>query len=435
MSDSSRPLFTSRLGMLLTMVGVSVGLGNVWRFPYMMGQYGGSAFLLIYLACVLLLAVPALTAEWSLGRHTRRGPMGALPQVFDSRWGGLIGIVLLITVLVADAYYIVVIGQIVMTGAYSLTPGFSAESWPGFTALLGSGPWQFGVSAGLLLASLVVIAQGLNRGIERVSRIFVPFFAVVMIYLVITALRLDGAWSHLRDFLRPDFAAIHARDWFAALGQAFFSLGLGGTFFVVYGSYLPDDQRLAAPALGTALGDTSAALLAGLFIVPATLALGLDLGQGPNLIFDTLPHLFMAMPGGRWLGGLFLAGLAMVAFLSNIAALEVAAAGLRDRPKPWSKKAILCLIGAVELALFVPITWDNDWISVLDLIFGSGMQVSGSLMAVLAVGWGIRRGVVQQQIFGRATAYGALYVNWLRWVIPLALFAILLSYIASLFKA
>lgn len=430
-STAERPLFTSRLGIFLTMVGVSVGLGNVWRFPYMMGKFGGSAFLLAYLACVLLLAVPALTAEWALGRHTRSGPMGAFPRLWGSRWGRLVGVLLLITVLVADAYYIVVIGQILISGVFALSPGFSPETWPRFQTLIGSSGWQFSASVLILAASLWVIRQGLNRGIERISRIFVPFFAVVMLYLVYSALSLPGASTHLMNFLRPDFSALGPGDWFAALGQAFFSLGLGGTFFVIYGSYLPEQQKLPGAALATALGDTSAALLAGLFIVPATLVFGLDLGQGPGLIFDTLPHLFMQMPAGNVLGALFLLGLVLVAFLSNIAALEVAAAGLRDRPKAAPVGKILLLIGVVELLLFIPITLDNQWIGRLDLIFGSGMQVTGSLLAVLALSWGLSRDAVQEQVFGRVRAGGSLYVLWLRWVIPLILLSILLNYLIN----
>lgn len=430
MQEQQRPIFSSRLGAFLTMVGVSVGLGNVWRFPYMMGQYGGSAFLLVYLACVLLLAVPALTAEWSLGRHTRRGPMGAYPQVFGPLWGRAAAILLLITVLVADAYYIVVIGQILISSIYVVTPGFSGN-WDHYNQTIGSSTLQYAASFGILLASLWVLGMGVNRGIERVSRIFVPLFAIIMLYLVFSALNIDGATTHLIQFLQPDFAALRPKDWFAALGQAFFSLGLGGTFFVIYGSYLPADQTLTKPALATALGDTSAALLAGLFIVPTTLVFGLDLGQGPSLIFVTLPKLFLEMPAGQLLGFLFLFGLVTVAFLSNIAALEVAAAGLRDRPKKRPVWKVLLLIGIIEALLFIPITQDNDWIGTLDLIFGSGMQVAGSLLAIVAVGWCIQKAQVQQQVFGKESTIGAIYLLWLRWLIPLVLFAILLSYILS----
>lgn len=431
MPTNHRPVFSSRLGMLLTMIGVSVGLGNVWRFPYMMGSHGGSAFLLVYLSFVLLLAVPALTAEWTLGRTSRRGPMGAFPRVFGPRWGRLVGYLLLLTVLVADSYYIVVIGQIVITGGFTLYPGFSAETWPVFEVILGSSAWQYLVSMVILLLSLLTIRQGLNRGIERISRVFVPFFGAVMVYLIVTALSQEGALDHLADFLRPEFSALSATDWFAALGQAFFSLGLGGTFFVIYGSYLPDDQPLLGAALGTALGDTGAALMAGLFIVPAALVFSLDMAQGPGLLFDTLPHLFAVMPGGRILGGLFLIGLSMVAFLSNIAALEVAAAGLRDRPQAPPLEHILIAIGVVEAFLIFASTWNNNLIGTLDLIFGSGMQVTGSLFAVIAVGWVLDRALVQQQIFGRSGGWRTVFRHWIQWAIPLSLLAILLGYIYS----
>jgi len=437
--QTARPArFSSGLGAWFTMVGVSVGLGNVWRFPYMMGQNGGSAFLLVYLACVLLLAVPALTAEWTLGRSTRQGPMGAFTQLWGSRWGRLVGYLLLITVLVADAYYIVVISQIALSAGFSISTGFDEQHWAQYQALIGSSWWQFGVSALILFASLGVIALGVRRGIERVSRWFVPLFAVIMVYLVLSSLRLDGAFGHLQRFLQPNFDAMDAGDYFAALGQAFFSLGLGGTFFVIYGSYLPAQQSLFKPALATALGDTSAALLAGLFIVPTTLVFGLDLGQGPRLIFDTLPRLFMHMPGGQWLGALFLVGLVTVAFLSNIAALAVAAAALsKNETQDQSaslRPRVFIIIAIIELALMALISYDNDWIGTFDLIFGSGMQVGGSLLAIVAVAWGFSRSHLAQQVFGHSAERGLrdrLWQLWLRWVIPGILVALLLGYVLS----
>ncbi|GAB4187562.1 MAG: sodium-dependent transporter [Wenzhouxiangellaceae bacterium] len=415
------------------MVGVSIGLGNVWRFPYMMGQHGGSAFLLVYLLCVFLLAVPALIAEWNLGRHTRSGPLGAFTQVLGQPWGRLIGRLLVVTVLVADAYYLVVIGQLLITAAHSVHSGFSATNWPDYQQSLSNPYYQFGVSLALLLLSLWLIQRGLNRGIEQASRLFVPAFALILIYLVIAALSLPGAIPHLRAFLAPDFAALRPLDWFAALGQAFFSLGLGGTFFVVYGSYLPADQRLFGAAAGTALGDTAAALLAGLFIVPATLVFSLEMGQGPGLIFDTLPRLIQHMPAGQWLGALFLGGLSLVAILSNIAALEVARSAFSDQPRPWPPSRILLGIGVFEALLILPICLDNRLIGWLDLVFGSGMQVAGSLCAVLAVGWGLRRMLEHDVHLFPHPRQRRIYLWWLRWMIPLALFSLLLGYLLSLF--
>ena len=416
--------------MLLTMVGVAVGLGNVWRFPYMMGSYGGSAFLFVYLLFVVLLAVPALTAEWALGRSTRAGPMQAYPRVYGRRLGGAIGYLLLVTVLVADSYYLVVIGQIVIGSGHGALAGYSDTALQAFARHVSNAWLQYAVSLALLALSLWIIARGLNRGIERVSRLFVPFFGTIVIYLIGAALTLDGALAGLAAFLRPDFAALQAQDVFAALGQAFFSLGLGGTFFVIYGSYLADDEPLFGSALATGVGDAGAALLAGLFVVPAALSFGLDLAQGPALIFSTLPELFAVMPGGRWLGPLFLASLAMVAFLSNLAALEVAATGLRERPSRPPLGRVLGLLAALEAVLMLPSVLDNDHIATLDLIFGSGMQVTGSLLAIVGVGWLLGNSALGRQVLsGRAPGLQRGYAFWVRWLIPVALAMILILYV------
>lgn len=415
--------------MLLTMIGLAVGLGNVWRFPYMMGSYGGSAFLLIYLAFTLLLAVPALSAEWALGRAARAGPPDVYRRVFGNRFGCLLGGLLLVTVLVADSYYLVVIGQILITAAWSLGPGFGESRIEAFQATLGNGALQFGVAAGLLVLSLWIIDRGVKHGIEAASRWIVPGFVVVMVYLIGTAMNLPGADSALAGFLRPDFGALDAGDVFAALGQAFFSLGLGGTFHVVYGSYLDRKTPLAGNAALAALGDVSAALLASLFIVPVALVFALDLAQGPSLIFDTLPRLFAQLPGGGWPGGMFLLALTAVALLSNIAALEVARAALARR-WPDRRGAIIAGLLGIELSLIAPVAFDNDLIGILDLVFGSGMQLAGGLAAVIALGWGLGRTRAAAALFGEASPrWGGLYVQWLRWAVPLVLLAVLAGWL------
>lgn len=421
--------FSSRLGMLLTMIGLAVGLGNVWRFPYMMGSYGGSAFLLVYLGFTLLLAVPALSAEWALGRATGAGPPDAYRAAFGNRLGWLLGGLLLVTVLVADSYYLVVIGQILITAAWSLGPGFDDGRLAAFRSTLGNGALQFGVAAGLLVLSLWIIDRGVRHGIEAASRWIVPGFVVVMAYLIIIALNLPGAGTALAGFLRPDFGALDAGDIFAALGQAFFSLGLGGTFHVVYGSYLGRATPVVGNASLAALGDISAALLASLFIVPVALVFALDLAQGPSLIFDTLPRLFAQLPGGGWPGGLFLLALTAVALLSNIAALEVARAALARRWPDHRRRILGALLG-IELLLIAPVAFDNDLIGILDLVFGSGMQLAGGLAAVIALGWGLGRTRAAAALFGEtAPGWGGLYTQWLRWVVPLVLLAVLAGWL------
>ena len=420
--------FSGRLTALLTMAGVAIGLGNVWRFPYMMGQHGGSAFLLLYLLLMALFAIPALMAEWTLGRSTRSDTVGALGKALGGA-GTLLAAVLVLGILVADSYYMVVIGNILYTTAFAAWPGFDAATFADHAAGLQRGALQYGCAVAVLLCGLWVLHRGLHRGIETVSRWFVPFFGVVVIYLVIHTLVLPGAASALWQFLRPDFSRIGLTELYAAAGQTCFSLGVGGTFMVVYGSYLRDEDSIPRQAVETAGTDTLAALLATLFIVPAVLALGLDLAAGPSLIFDTLPQLFAAIPLGRLVGFSFLLALTLMAFLSAVAGLVVCVQGAMHLPGVTRGRALLA-VGLLELGLMFPSAYWPWLIGHLDMIFGSGMQILGAAIAIIAVTRGLRARVLDEAVMQRLPgALAGVARLWIHWVVPAVLLAILAGYV------
>ena len=312
-----RQQFSSGLTAILTMAGAAIGLGNIWRFPYMMGSYGGSAFLLVYLLFVVLLAIPAMSGEWALGRRARGGTITAFALAFGPVRGRWVGYLLVTGMTFSTSYYLIVIGNVAYTAWFSTTSGFGPETNAEFLQNLGNRSLQYGISLGVLAGILWVAFKGLNDGIERVSKWFVPFFFVVILYLIFITLRLDGAVEKMAVFLQPDFSRLTLTSIFAALGQAAFSVGLGGTIMVVYGSYLREDTPLLKGACVTAFADTGAALLAALFIFPTILVFGIAPQAGPTLLFETLPHLFSLMEGGRLIGSFFLVALLMVAFLSG----------------------------------------------------------------------------------------------------------------------
>lgn len=432
---SQRNLFSSRVATVLTMIGVAVGLGNVWRFPYMMGKYGGSAFLFIYLLFTVLFALPALVGEMGLGRVSRKGILGAFQEALGPSLGKLVGFLLLFTVTIASSYYVVVIANVIFTASFSAIEGFSAESMPVFERQLSNGYLQYGIVLGTLLISLLVLGRGLQKGIEWISKLFVPFFLLIILYLIMNAFSLDGAKAQFLAFLQPDFGALGAKDVFAALGQAFYSLSLGGTFMVMYGSYIKSDESLPKLAFWTGVGDVGAALLAGLFIVPTVLVFGLDMTAGPQLIFVTLPRLFMEMPGGAWIGFLFMTVLAMVAILSLIGAQEAAIGTIVEIPWiPWNRKQVLIGMGVLQALLAFPSAMQPNLIGWLDLIFGSGMQLLGSALALIALTWGIGRLRASSELSsGHSFTQGAFFFQWIKWVVPLVLFIVLIGYIYSSF--
>ena len=410
------------------MIGLAVGLGNVWRFPYMVGQFGGAAFILMYLIIAALVAVPALMGEWSIGRHTRLGTLGAFAAV-GLPGGHALGWLLTLVTWVAVAYYTNAIGWVVYhalaQAATGLGVGFDAsEIIPpesGFSVR--SMGLQFSLTALLLLMQAAIILKGVRAGIERVSTIVTPVLFLSLLIIIARGVTLPGAGEGLRWLLAFDLAAVTPTAAIAALGQVVFSVGLGGTLMVVYGSYLADDADIKSNAIWTVIGDTGAGLLAGLAIFPAVFAFGLEPGSGPGLLFATLPQVFAELPAGWVFGLLFFGGLSGAALLSGIAAYQVLVASFTDslgfsrRRATWTVYAVslfLAIPPMINLKIFVP--WD--------LGFGSGGQTFGALVAVVTVGWVMRRSVLLEQIAGDSPSRSdRALIQWLRWVVPTAVSA------------
>jgi NSS family neurotransmitter:Na+ symporter len=421
-------IFTSKITAIVTMIGVAVGLGNVWRFPYMMGQFGGGTFLFIYLIFVLLFAIPALTGEWALGRFTRKDPLGAFFEAFKSPVGKIIAVILVISLLIADSYYVVIIGNVIYTTFHSAVFGFENEAFA-LKDALSNNSLQFCIAEGLIIAGMFVLYKGLKKGIELISLIFVPFFALVMIYLLWHTLRLPGAIDKVLEFLSFDFSQLTAKNIFAAMGQAFFSLSLGGCILVIYGSYLKPKDKLIKMAFAISLGDLGAALLTSLIIVPTVLLFGLNLDEGYTLLFSTIPVMFTKIDGGQLLSILFLLSFSFIAFLSHIAALQLVTGTLANNTKLSFNKSII-YVGITLMSLTTFTGFFPQIIPILDLVVGSGMQVFGSAIALIALTRGFGKKVVLQQIFsGKNTKISSIYFIWLKWIIPLALGLTLILYI------
>ncbi len=432
--NSENSLYTSRLTTILTLIGVAVGLGNVWRFPYMMGSYGGSAFLAVYLIFTILFAVPALMAEMAFGKATRGGTLVAFKTAFGETWGKIVGYLLLFGVLIAGSYYAVVVANVVFTAGFSIFNGFQTENLQNYNSLLGNGWLQYGINLLLISATLLVIHRGLQKGIEWVSKIAVPFFLITILGLIFYTLSLPGAIAHLQEFLKPNFSALTPTQLFAALGQSFFSVGLGGTFMLVYGSYIKDNESIPKIVVSTVFGDVAASLLASLFLVPTILVFGLDMASGPGLIFATLPKLFSQMPFGWLVGSLFLTALSAVAFLSLTAAYQVLIGSVDREVFPKIKRSRIILgLFVLQAILTLPSSLYPGLIGILDLVFGSGMGVFGSALAILGITWGLGKTKTLNQIFGDedSSAFRNFTFLWIRWAVPALLLAVLSGYIYS----
>jgi len=435
--DLSRETYSSRLSLVLTMLGVAVGLGNVWRFPYMVGRFGGAAFVLVYVLAAVLLGIPALMAEWVLGRQTRRGPVGAFERA-GFPGGRAVGWFLFFVMFAATGYYINALGWVLyyavgeaarLVGA----PWAEGAILPPATGFeLRSFLLQFGFTAVLIAGCAAVLIRGLRAGIERTSKILIPLLFFSLIVLMIRALTLPGAGAGVAWFIgKFEWTAFTPRVMAAAFGQVFFTLSLGGTMMVIYGSYLAPGDRLAGNATITVAGDTASGILAGFAILPAVVSLGLLSASEPDLIFVVLPRVFATIPLGRLFGLLFFLGLLGSGFLSAIAAWEVQVAALTDNTRLTRKQAVWWLALLIFLIALPPMPNQKIFL-VWDLTFGSGMQTLGSLLAVLAVCWTLKRATVLRELGGGepGPAIRLLYY-WLRYAVPFLILLVGLWWLAS----
>jgi NSS family neurotransmitter:Na+ symporter len=410
----------------MALIGVAVGLANVWRFPYMAGNYGGAAFVALYVLFTLLLGIPAIMAEWTLGRWTRQGPAGAFVTA-GMPWGGFIGFLLFFTVFMAESYYTLVVGQVLFYTGETLLGGSAGRDPAAFfdATLSGITFWNLSVTALTFVAVGGIVHLGVRKGIESLSRVVMPLVFVSLVAVIVRSVTLPGAMEGVRFFLFPDFSKIDGATVLAALGQVFFSLSLGGTFFLLYGSYLREDENIPKTAIQTAFGDLGAALLGGLAILPAVFAMGLEPTSGPSLLFITLPGVFARMPGGAVAGGIFFGALFGAAFLSAVAAMEVLVDGVCHYTG-WTRGRAVVVLVAIDFVIAFPSMASSRILQWNDLIWGSTMQPVGSALTLVALGWFVGRGRALSEINrGSSIRVGGFWIFWIRWMIPAAILVIL----------
>lgn len=433
--ERKRETFSSFFGQLMTMIGVAVGLGAVWRFPYMVGRFGGSAFVLFYMVIVLFIGIPALMCEWMLGRHTKRGTLGAFDRG-GLPGGKIVGAFLFGIVFFATGYYSNALGWV---GFFALSEVIKALGIPFQASAILPPQEGFSLTSFLLQLTMTftvicacgyVLIKGLRLGIEKISRWIVPLLFTILIILILRSVTLEGASQGI-DWFIGRFAASELTPsvMAAALGMAFFSMSLGGTFMVIYGSYLHGEANIPKNALLTGIGASFAGILAGFAIFPAVFAFALEPSSGPDLIFSTLPQTFAKMPLGWLFGFLFFMGLFGAAFLSDVAAFEVLVGGITDNTRSERKRATRLVCGVVFLLAVPPMINFRIFIP-WDLAFGSGMQALGSLFAVVTAVWFIRRsGALKELSEGMTRPFPVFLYWWMRIAVPIAILFVGINWI------
>lgn len=381
--------FGSKIGFILASVGSAIGMGNIWMFPYRVGQYGGAAFLIPYFLFVALFGAVGLSGEFALGRLTGTGPVGSYDYAMRTRGlrgGKLLGAIPLLGSFGIAIGYSVIVGWVLRSAAGAAAGGlFAADSETFFsqmTGRFGSVPWHLAVVA----LTVLFLAGGVIKGIEKANRVMMPAFFVLFIIIAVRVAFLPGAGAGYRYLFVPKWSALlDMRTWIMAMGQAFFSLSITGSGMIIYGSYLAKTEDIPHASAMTAILDTLAALVAGFAVIPAVYAFGLDPRSGPPLIFLTLPKVFAQMPAGRLFAALFFISVFFAGITSLINMLEVCGEAL-SRHLRLGRLPALLITGAIVFGAGLLIEYEpylGRWMDVVTIY----IVPIGALLGAVMIYW------------------------------------------------
>ena len=409
---SKREEFSSSFGLIATAIGSAIGLGNIWRFPYIVGQYGGGAFLFVYLLMVAIIGIPIMISEFIIGRQARRDAINSYKVLAPGKaWylGGITGVMAAFLIL---AFYGVVAGwtleYIKMAVLNEFAGRTSGEISSLFTSFIAHPFKPLVYQAIVMILTCAIVSTGVQEGVERAAKVLIPLLVVIMLFLNIYAFRLPGGEAGFDFLFKPDFSKLTKEAILAALGHSFFSLSLGVSIMITYGSYIPRKENLAATAVKISLADTVIALLAGIAIFPAVFAFGIEPTSGPGLVFMSLPNIFSQMRGGYFFGILFFGLLALAALTSTISLLETIVAFLTDSFKLQRRNAavlaslVITIIGMVASlsngALSHIVIFGDNIFDFLDKVTANYFLPLTALISVIFVGWSLDREVVREQL-------------------------------------
>ena len=449
---SKRGNFGSKLGIVLATAGSAVGLGNIWRFPYMTGQNGGAAFLLMYVACILLLGVPGMVSEFIVGRHAQANAARAYDKLSDGRPWRFVGYLGILTSTIIFGFYAVVAGwclEYLMVSVQGHVLGdaqYIQESFADFS----SDPLM-PVLSGLLFIFFthLVVVRGVRKGIERASKWLMPILLILLVILVIASCSLSGAMEGVKFLLRPDFSKISSRVMLEALGQAFFSLSLGTACLCTYASYFSRDTNLLHSAGQIALLDTLIAILSGLLIFPAAAAVGIGADSGPSLIFITLPNVFQqafgSIPALAYVVSvMFYALLVFAALTSTISMHEIGTAFFTEEFHLSRGKAawivsiaagVICFFCSWSVGAFQIEMFGHSLMDFCDQLTANVMLPLGGMLACLFVGWYIPKQVAFDEFTNDGKhnrQFYRLYLFAVRYVCPICILLIFLHQLGIL---
>ncbi|NCD41307.1 MAG: sodium-dependent transporter [Bacteroidia bacterium] len=435
---SDRGSFGSKFGVIAAAAGSAIGLGNIWRFPYVVGENGGGAFLLINLLCILLIGMPLMLSEFVIGRRAQRNAYGAFKKLAPGTPWFLVGLMGVVTAFVILSFYSTVAGWTLEYIFKSFSNSFSGknpeELKTMFESFVGSSwrpvLWQLlflALTAGIVLA-------GIKKGIEKYSKILMPLLLVLIIALCVRSVTLPGAGKGLEFLFKPDFSKVTGRVILEALGQAFFSLSIGMGALITYGSYIGKKDNLTSSAVIVSFSDTFIAILAGVAIFPAVFAFGINPAEGPELVFLTLPNIFLQMPGGYLFSILFFVLLSVAALTSSISVLEVVVAYFVEETNMNRKSATwIATLSIAFIGIFCTLSQgalpglrigSMNLFDVMDFTSSKILLPFGGFLIVLFIGWYLKPKGTKAELSNEGTLrlpFFNLFLIIVRFVAPVAI--------------
>jgi NSS family neurotransmitter:Na+ symporter len=436
--DLIRENFGSKLGVIAASAGSAVGLGNIWRFPYVAGENGGGAFLIIYLGFILAIGLPVVLSEFLIGRRAKLNAFGSFKKLAPGKPWFLIGLMGIVAAFVILSFYNTIAGWTLEYLFQSLQNNFSGQNADelkfSFEAFQSSTfrPLLWQVIFMILTAAIVF--AGVKKGIEKYTKILMPILLVLIIIMSIRSLTLPGAFAGLEFLFKPDFSKITWKVVLEALGQAAFSLSIGMGTLITYGSYINRDNNLPTTAFQVSLADTLIAVLAGIMIFPAVFAFGIDPAEGFGLVFIVLPNIFQQMMGGYFFAILFFVLLTIAALTSTVSVLEVVVAYFSEELNMTRKKATIIassaitLIGALATLSFGPLKdfmiFERTIFALFDYLSANILLPLGAIFIVLFVGWYLGKNVVKDEISNQnelKTPLLGLFMFIVKFIAPIAI--------------
>lgn len=447
-----RESFGSRFGAIMAMTGSAVGLGNLWRFPYMVGVYGGAAFVLLYTVMLFLICLPILNAEMIIGRRSKKNAFGAFSVLAQGSGWRFAGVLMILTPIIVLSYYSVVGGwsleYLYRSFIFDFTSVARTQSELGdiFGRFISSVWGPLTAHTVFLAITAAVVAGGVQKGIENFGKIMMPLLFLIVILIAVRSAMLPGAAEGFAYLFRPDFSKMTPEVCAAALGQGFFSLSVGFGIMLTYASYMRKNDNIGKSSVIIAVSESLFAVIASCAIMPAVFSFGIDPEAGPGLLFEVLPFIFSQMPFGGIVAILFFIALAVAALTSSVSILEVGVAYLTEEKHMSRKKAssllfaVTWVIGIVCSLSFGPLSDIRIFGDVIfdftDRFSSDILMTFGALLIVLFVGWKMKRSDVRDEftnggtIAGNRKIFGIMYFL-IRYIAPAGIIVIMLTNIIS----